>query len=513
MADAFKHRVLLMAPHGGQGLAVCGLLEETGVHITACDGPGELVAEAREGVGAILLAEEDLDRVALDALMTVLDEQPPWSDLPIVVLTRTHTPSEALFDQLAAAASLTFVELPLCSTTLVAAVHAALRARRRQYQVGALLERLTENERRREEFVAMLGHELRNPLSALCTAATMLGQTQPTSSRTLVDIIDRQSKNLVRMLDDLLDVSRVTRGKVALRREPLDLRELVRRRVDAVRGAPHGAERVIELDAPPAPLWVNGDPMRIEQIFTNLLHNALKYSPSHLPVRVVLEQEGELATLRVCDQGAGIPREMLGSIFELFVQVDKSIDRRNGGLGLGLPLVRALVQLHGGTVEAHSEGPGRGSELVVRLPLARLHGATEYLSQRVDAMSAAATPLDVLIADDNDDARQMLQLAVQSWGHRVETADSGPSAVDRAIAMRPSVAIVDIGLPGIDGYQVARCIRAALGDGCRLLALTGYGRPEDRARALAAGFDDHLVKPVSFDRLRHMLDLDVRRSA
>jgi len=351
----------------------------------------------------------------------------------------------------------------------------------------------------KDEFLAMLGHELRNPLGAISNAAHVLGLVE--NAGPLVEraqgIISRQVVQLGRVVDDLLDVSRVTSGKIALEPQPLDLADLVRR-VASLIGSP---AHTVRLDT--AEVWVDADAARLEQVMVNLLQNAVKYTPAGGEIRVLVTREGPDAVLSVRDAGVGIAPELLPRVFDIFVQGEHSLDRRKGGLGIGLTLVRRLVEQHGGTVAVASEGPGKGSTFTVRLPAITRPVKTRPMTTPAIAPAAARR---VLVIEDNDDSRQMLRELIRLLGHEVFEAVDGVSGVSSALALEPDLALVDIGLPGIDGYEVARRLRGhPAGRGLRLVALTGYGLPEDRERSRAAGFDLHLVKPVDPVRLAELL--------
>ncbi len=347
--------------------------------------------------------------------------------------------------------------------------------------------------RAKDEFMATLSHELRNPLAAIANAAAVLdyrgGQNE--AEVRLRQIIHRQTRHLARLVDDLLDVARVTAGKVTLDRQSLELADVVSTCVRALRDGPRGREH--RLTVRTEPVTVSADPTRIEQVITNLVENALKYTPVGGTIDVELFRDGDDAVVRVTDTGAGIPSEMLPRIFELFAQGAQTLDRSLGGLGIGLTLSRRLVELHGGTIDAFSEGPNRGAQFVVRLPVNASHPVAPALPPR-----GRVRVRNVLIIEDNDDARETLRLLLESLGHQVSDAGDGRDGVALALRTRPDVVLVDLGLPGIDGYQVARSIRASgLGQAVRLIAVTGYGQTEDRERSAEAGFDAHLVKPVS----------------
>jgi signal transduction histidine kinase/ActR/RegA family two-component response regulator len=354
--------------------------------------------------------------------------------------------------------------------------------------------------RAKDEFLAMLGHELRNPLGAISNATRVLHQIGDQATR-LQDIISRQTHHLARLLDDLLDVSRMTMGKIVLHRQPVDLRDVVHDSLIALEQEGKTDQHEIRVSAEPA--IVEGDPTRLEQVTRNLLDNAIKYTPAGGRVGVRVAHDGDEVVLRVSDTGAGIPPDVLPRVFELFVQAERSLDRSMGGLGLGLTLVKRLVELHGGSVSAWSAGPDQGSEFIVRLP--RLLDQTP--TPRPKALAAAGErSLRILVIEDNRDARDGLRLLLESWGHRVDEAADGRRGLELALLSRPDVALVDVGLPGLDGYEVAQAIRATPERGRPLLAaVTGYGQPEDERRAREAGFDAHLVKPIDPDELRRFL--------
>lgn len=320
-------------------------------------------------------------------------------------------------------------------------------------------------------------------------------------------IIRRQTEHLSRLVDDLLDVGRVTTGKVVLSRSPLDLQDAVERCIASFRDAGRLDQHRMDVETEPA--WVYADATRLEQVFANLLTNSLKYTPPDGAIRLRVSREGREAVLRVEDTGTGIAPDLLPRVFDLFAQGDSGLDRSPGGLGIGLTLVRRLVEQHGGRVEAHSEGRGRGSTFVVRLPAIeppRTPSRQATSVARHDAMRRR-----VLVVEDNRDAREMLRWLLELSGHEVYEADNGARGIEMAMRLRADVALVDIGLPGLDGYEVARRLKAQ-GHPARLIALTGYGQAEDRRRSEAAGFDAHLVKPVDADHLLRVLGAEQRDS-
>ena len=354
-----------------------------------------------------------------------------------------------------------------------------------------------EANRAKDQFLAMLGHELRNPLGAISVASSVLGQAPtPEQDSRARDVIIRQTEHLTRLVDDLLDVTRGALGKIELVRTEMDMAEVVRRCIATLDGGGKLDHHVVTVDAEPA--WVAADAARIEQIVTNLLSNSLKFTPRGGAIRVTVRRERDEAVLRVADDGAGISAELLPFVFDLFVQGDRGLDRRSGGLGVGLTLVRRLVELHGGRVEAVSAGHGRGSEFTVRLPL--VAEAAQARGRPVEAARGAA-PKRILVVEDNVDNREMTRILLETFGHEIHEAEDGVSAVELAVRLEPDVVLIDIGLPGIDGYEVARQIRSKLRDRSRLIALSGYGQQKDRQQAFEAGFDEHLLKPVDPERL------------
>lgn len=358
----------------------------------------------------------------------------------------------------------------------------------------------------KEQFLAMLTDELRDSVAPILNAAQVLHLigTKDRRAEAMTALIGRQGQQLARLVDGLLDVSRIQLGQIRLRSEPVDIARLVGQSVGSVRASGKGHGRELRTSITPEPLLVTGDPARLEQVVWNLLDNALKYSPAGTAITVSVGRQDDVAVVRVEDQGVGLEPEMVPRIFELFTQVDTSLHRSEGGLGIGLALVRSLVEQHGGTVSASSAGLGRGSEFVVRLPLATTASGT---AGDLSVSIAPGPCRRVLLVEDKADARESLMVLLELYGHEVRCAEDGRSGVEAALAWAPDVTLVDIGLPGIDGYEVARRVRSSpLGHGLCLVALTGHGEPEDRRRALESGFDEHLVKPVNGEDLRRVVE-------
>ena len=521
MAAPNSESVLVLTPVGRDAALVCAALEKAGISAITCQGIEALSDAIVATSGPVLLTEEVLTPPALKLLLRTLEEQPPWSDLPVVLLTMTGQAtrtSTRTLQLLGPYGNVTLLERPVRTATLVAAVRTALRARRRQYETRDYLatrERVMSElaaaraeaervNRAKDQFLAMLGHELRNPLAAIVSGLAVLERFDPQeqADKLARGIVRRQVTHLTRLVDDLLDVSRIMSGKINLRREPVDLREVVRQCVESRQAAAaHGHDVSVSADA--APVVVDGDAVRLEQIVGNLIDNAFKYSPPGMPIRVWVRQEDGQAVLRVQDRGIGLSADTLQSIFDVFTQVKTSLERRGGGLGLGLAVTRGLVEHHGGSISAHSAGLGEGCEFIVRFPLSSATPASS-----LDRDVPLPAPRRIVVVEDHADSREVLQVLLTLDGHHVKVAADGRAGLDLILDARPDVALIDVGLPELDGYEVARQVRGrAGGTMIRLIAVTGYGQPYDRVRAQEAGFDLHLTKPVEPRELRRVLGM------
>jgi signal transduction histidine kinase/ActR/RegA family two-component response regulator len=416
----------------------------------------------------------------------------------------------ASFETAGPRANITLIERPVRVKTMISAAETALRARRRQYEVRDLLDELHHRVDERDQFLAMLSHELRNPLAAISLALTGLEDTKDELGANEREILVRQTRHLTKLVDDLLDIGRVTSGKIILNRTPVDLADLVEHCFETLR--PRAETRGLTLQThfdPHQAIPLSGDAVRLEQNENNLLSNALKFTPAGGTIDIDLHTEDGQAVLQVSDTGKGIAPELLGRVFDLFMQGEVSIDRSEGGLGIGLTLVRKLVELHGGSVEAGSDGRDRGSRFTVRLPLAA--STTPKAPEPPRRLPLPTEPRRILVVEDNADVRTLLRAKLRQLGHNVDVAEDGFTAVEKILARKHDVALIDIGLPGIDGYEVARRARAELGHDVFLVALTGYGRSEDRSRALDAGFDAHLTKPADLSDLQRVLGVSTER--
>jgi PAS domain S-box-containing protein len=639
-APATERRLLVLTPTGRDASMTRTLLAEGGIRCTVCPDLENLVSELALGAGAILISEEALpNEQQLYYLGDRLSRQPPWSDLPILLLAHPGADSQAVRRTVRALGNVTLLERPVRLAALMTAVQTALRARKRQYNarehlfdldhiakalrdsegrlkalfanaavgiaelteegrfallndslcrllgekreglislpmsavahdedradVEALMKRLAdghietfaaerrfvrrdgatiwvklsvsvakdtgadarravaviediterkhaesdlrEADRRKDEFLATLAHELRNPLAPIRNSLhifRLAGVQDPTVAR-VTEMMERQVGHMVRMVDDLLEVSRISRGKIELRRERVELASVLRSAVDTSLPLIEAAKHRLHVQVPDDPLMMDADPVRLAQVFANLLNNAAKYTTEGGEITVRVHVEAGMAVVCVKDNGEGIPPQMLNRVFNMFTQVDTG-SRAQGGLGIGLTLARTLVHLHGGTIEAFSEGKGEGCEFIVRLPLAVAQDVTE-------APAKAAPPLRlrrVLVVDDNTDAADSLGLLLHFLGAEVKVVHDGRSALEAMKTFNPAVVLLDLGMPGMNGLEVARRMRED--PACRettLVALTGWGQREDRRRTHDAGFDYHLVKPADVSTLQSILSL------
>jgi len=498
-----EEQFLVLAPTGRDATLTCSLLKQAGLSAITCSNLAELSQRfAQEGAAALLIAEEVFVRSGIHALRDLLARQSAWSDVPIVIFT--GTPAYGRVNdpqQLSAIGNVILLERPLQPISMVSAARSALRARRRQYDARAELHAQQRAVKERDQFLAMLGHELRNPLSAIGMALKLDGDTHRSKYQ---DVMNRQLAHLTRLVDDLLDVARVTSGKIVLRCEDVDLAGLAQRCVALLQSS-LTEDTTLTLDAPKEPIWIYADAVRIEQVVNNLVTNAIKYTGANGRIVVQVSAADDQAILHVRDSGIGLAPGMIDRVFELFTQAEGTLDRSQGGMGIGLTLVRNLIGLHDGSVSVTSAGLGHGSEFTVRLPR-KTPAAESGVSRQLYPENMHQTPTDkVLIVEDNEDSRELLAAILTQRGYEVATAEDGQSGIDGALAERPQVLLVDIGLPGIDGYGLAREVRRKLGDDVYLVALTGYGQPQDRSRAIDAGFDVHLTKPVDIDALERLL--------
>jgi signal transduction histidine kinase len=508
--------VLIVAPTRRDGEITRALLAQAFVKSALCGSVKELAARLDDRVGAVLLTDHALHDGQISALVAALGRQPEWSDVPVLVLTRERDQSPPAARVLGMLTNVTLLDRPSSTRAMVSAVQSALRARRRQFQIrDQIVERLRaeqalrDADRRKDEFLATLAHELRNPLAPIRTGLQVLMRAPseaPAQSARVLTMMERQLEQLVKLIDDLLDVSRIATGKVVLQRERVDLRKVIDVALEGTQPFIETAQLDVSVACPQQPVWVVADAPRMAQVLSNLIHNAVKYSAKGGRLRITLQRAGGEAVLQVIDDGAGIPHDMLEHVFDMFTQVRRENGHAPEGLGIGLSLVRRLVDLHGGSVSAASAGLGAGSTFTVRLPAVD-GGAAESVAD--PARNGHAQPrrrIRVLVVDDNADAADALAIQLEMSGHQARTAYSGAVALQAAHEFQPEVVFCDIGMAGMDGHQVAACLRADRRHASTVLvALTGWGSEDDKRRTRSTGFDFHLVKPVSVEAVDEIL--------
>jgi PAS domain S-box-containing protein len=618
-------RVFVLAPTGRDAELTRDVLAKAGIVSAVCDGAAELCAHVADA-DCLIVAEEALSGRVHDQLAAALARQPPWSDLPILVITRPGADSVTVLAAVASLGNVTALERPVRVTALTTAVHTALRARRRQYELrervdslallaaivassddaiisktpdgrivswNAAAERifgytadeaigrhitlivppdrydeeqmildrlmagerldhfetvrqtragapldvsltispirdeagrviaasnvareitaqkraeraLREADRRKDEFLAILAHELRNPLAPLRNSVHLLRMSRADHNLDRVtEMMERQINHMVRLVDDLMEVSRITRGTIELRRERLDVADVLRTAVETSQPQIDAGGHRLTVSLPGDRLQVYGDPVRLAQVFSNLLNNAAHHTEEPGEIWLSARREGDAVAVTVRDAGIGIAADMLPRVFEMFTRTNGNRSSGHGGLGIGLALVRSLVEMHGGSVTAASGGPGTGSEFVVRLPAATGEVATaRNESPRIDPIFGVR----VLVVDDNADAADSLGLLLGHLGADVRVAHSGADALDLLPVFQPELVLLDLGMPQLDGYAVARRIRAMPEyAGITLVALTGWGQEDDRRRSREAGFDFHLIKPTDLAALQALI--------
>jgi len=497
-----SERVVILAPTGRDADVTRTLLTGAGIEgIVARDWrqADELI---RAGAGALIVTDAMLSEPGCSPVLRALEAQPAWSNLPVLALCRHGQEVPALRE--ARLRNLTLLDRPASMRTVVSAVQTALRGRRWQYQIRDQIESLRLADQRKDEFLATLAHELRNPLAPIRTGLQLLARLPDDSRRRseVTAMVERQMNQLLRLIDDLLEVSRISTGKLVLQRERLDLRRVVDIALEACAPLIESGGHRLAVTLPDEPIWVDGDLTRLAQSLSNLVNNAAKYTPDGGSIAVSLARSGEQAVLAVQDSGVGLPPDMIGRVFDMFAQVNRTLGRSQGGLGIGLALVKRLVRLHGGEVRAESAGPDQGSRFTVRLPLAEAPAAV----QAPAAVPAQAQPRRVLVVDDNEDAAESMAMLLSLLGHEVRVQHDGPAALATAAEFLPQAVFCDVGMPGMDGFEVATRLRQDPRLAATLLvALTGWGSQDDRKRSHAAGFDAHLTKPASLDAIMALM--------
>jgi len=513
-------RVLVLPPTKADGVVTRLLLGDVGITAVVCETVEHLGRELAAGAGALIITDDSSRLDPLAELRPLLDAQPSWSEIPILVLARPDFPR---LDELRTVPGVVLLERPVHIRTMVSAVQAALRARQRQYELRDQLDQthaanreLQNQARAKDDFLATLSHELRNPLSALTTAAHLLERGSPDANADVMarQIVKRQTGLMSRLLDDLLDVSRITRGKLEIRKAPIELSAVIESAIETVQPWLNRKRHAFSVSVPERDIVIEADAVRLAQVLANLLTNAAKYTEPQGRIELLVERHADVVEFHVRDDGIGIPRASQSEIFKMFAQLSPAIDRSEGGLGIGLALAKGLVELHGGSIDVKSGGHGHGSEFIVRIPITQAASVATANAARDTASEAVAGKCELIVADDNADALQSLATLLELDGHTVRVASDGHAALALAQQKMPDVMLLDIGMPGLNGYDLASRVRQLDGgESVMLIALTGWGQPADRARASAAGFDHHLTKPIDHDELARLLSDLCRRTS
>ena len=522
-------RVLIAAPTRRDARVTCELLERAGIPCESFEELATLASAVHAGVGAIMLTDAALVAPGMDLVFAALACQPDWSDIPVILLTPERQQAADTSRALDAFTNVTLLERPVSTRSMLSAVMAALRARRRQYQIRDQMAELRlaeaalrQADQRKDEFLATLAHELRNPLAPIRTGLDLLDRLPEGQQAAQVrSMMQRQLNLLIKLIDDLLDVSRIATGKVMLQREVVDMRAVVESAIEGSQPMISAGSHRLDLRLPARPVGVRVDALRMAQVIGNLINNAAKYTPPGGCIGIALAAEGDEAVLRVSDNGVGIPGDMLEHVFDMFTQVDRTLDQSQGGLGIGLSLVQRLVTLHGGRVGAESDGKDQGSTFTIRLPRAAMPEASAEPragdggredaadlhagSGAVHGTARRARPR-VLVVDDNVDAADSLAIVLEIEGCETRVEYNATEGLRAAADFRPRAIVCDIGLPLMDGHEFARRLRAdPAGEDTLLVALTGLGSEDDKRRTREAGFDFHLVKPVDLAAVRDIL--------
>ncbi len=497
-----ENRLLVYAPTGKDGRLLCQVLQRAQMTCEVCSSVNETIDEMYKGVGAVIIADEALSIDFLKRVRVFLDSQPNWSDLPFLVLREMAPDTPEMRSRYILLGNITLLDRPVRSVTLVSAAISALRARTRQYE-------MREIDRRKDEFLAMLAHELRNPLAPISAASELLREPNlaPEKVRHTSEIISRQVRHMTGLIDDLLDVSRVSRGQVTLDQDVHDVWQIVSSAVEQVKPLMDSRRHTLTLPRTPVVAAVYGDQKRLVQIIANILNNAAKYTPIGGYISLEIFLDADEVRFLVKDDGIGMEPNVLNRMFEMFAQGERNSDRSQGGLGIGLAIVKSLVNLHGGSVTAHSDGLGKGSEFTVTLP--RSTAVPTARPTHFSEVKAEQITKNILIVDDNTDAAATLGHVLEISGHTVAIEHNGKAALHRLVDFSPDICLLDIGLPDMDGTSLAQQLRLHPATAKSLLiAITGYGQDSDREKSLNAGFDHHLVKPVDLHQLLRILSDD-----
>lgn len=516
LENNLENRVLVLMPTGRDAALVCQTLDAAAISAEPCASADELEEKIQSGAGALLVAEEALKNGTLELLVESINAQPIWSDVPVVLFAGNAGNSEKLLELVGTRLNATIVERPIRITMLVSAVRGALRARQRQYQARDLLNQLEQADHQKDLFLATLSHELRTPLNSILGWIQMLNGEESrkhVNEKHALAVIERNARAQSEMITDILFVSRIITGKLTLELESVDLISVVESAIDILRPALDAKEINLQTSFDSNVGEIEGDPVRLQQIFWNLLSNAAKFTPPSGRIEVLVMKRDFDVEIKVSDSGQGIRKEFLPYVFERFRQADNSYTRQVGGLGLGLAIVRHLVELHGGTVSVESAGKGCGATFAVTLPAA-FSGKPEPDSPESDVQTPAEKAnmpngIRVLLVEDDEDSREMLKVVFEQGGIEIFAVDSAAKALESIAQIRPDVLISDIGLPNEDGYELIRRVRLLApeqGGQTPAVALTGYVSMQDRNLALDGGYQEHLSKPVDIDKLLGLVE-------
>lgn len=520
-ANSSDERIIIVAPIGRDGRAMADYLTANGFRAQLCSTLLECAAEVQQGAGVLLLTEESLELAHVTDFFEMLKTQPTWSEIPLILLTKGGESRLVKLLDLAvsAAGGVTLLERPIGLQTLLRSVQVGLRSRLRQYQVRDLIQEQQRASRMKDEFLATVSHELRTPLNAILGWATILsrGAVDQDALERAIAAIERNARAQAQLIEDLLDVSRIISGKLHLDIQPIVIANVIKAAADAIRPAADAKQVQLIITAEAGVEELRADEARLQQIIWNLLSNSIKFTPAGGQTHVRVGRDSTGVEICVSDTGEGISREFLPFIFERFRQADASITRKHGGLGLGLAITRHLVEMHGGTIRAESEGEGRGATFRVHLPVtaaipvtASSNGDQNSLSlnSTVAAHLPNLTGIRVLAVDDAEDARALLRFVLEHYGAQVTTAASARDALQVLADWRPDVIVCDIGMPEEDGYSFIKKVRkleTVCGGETPAVAVTGYVRVEDRMRALEAGYQMFVPKPVEAIELASLI--------
>lgn len=522
-SENLEARVLVFMPTGRDAPLVCSTLQNLNIAAQACADSGELKEEIARGAGAVLLAEEALKNGTLEHLVEAFDRQPIWSDVPVVLFASNGQHAETLLETVGTRFNATIVERPIRITMLVSAVRSVLRARERQYQTRDLLNELEQADRQKDLFLATLSHELRTPLNSMLGWIQMLrGETgRRVDLKYGLDVIERNAKAQSELISDILFVSQVITGKLTLDTETVDLIPIVQAAIDVVHPSIEAKKIQLHTSFDCGKCQITGDPDRLQQVFLNLFSNAIKFTPEYGSIEIRLKRAGSNLEIEVSDTGQGIKPEFLPFVFERFRQADSSYTRQVGGLGLGLAIVRHLIEMHGGSASVKSEGENMGATFKITLPV-NAEQKTQDSSQQnlpdLPAQPGAKALLQgvrVLLVEDNEDSRFMLKVMFEQHGMEITDVDTAAAALSIIGQVQPDILISDVGLPGEDGYELIRKIRLLApeqGGTVPAVALTGYASLQDRTHALDSGYQEHLSKPVDIDKLVELVKSLVKQN-